>query len=76
MDDQQIIRTLGNLEAKVDILLERSAAADIQREKLTQRVVALEQQAASIKTWFAVTASTVALVVTALSDYISSLFKH
>jgi hypothetical protein len=42
---EDIQRTLGSLEAKVDILLERTATASSDHDKLTSRVASLETHA-------------------------------
>jgi hypothetical protein len=44
---EDIQRTLGSLEAKVDILLDRTAAASSDHSKLTSRVSSLESHAAT-----------------------------
>lgn len=44
-DDNEVQRTLGRLEAKVDILMERSAEAAAAREAIGKRITVLEHAA-------------------------------
>lgn len=48
--NDDVHRLLGNLEAKVDILLERSAKSDEEREKDRARITALEHDKIKVRT--------------------------
>lgn len=67
---EDIHRAIGRLEAKVDILLERSEASEKERELLAERISKLEHGATAQKAAVGV----IATITGAASAYAAKLF--
>lgn len=67
--DQETHRLLGSLEAKVDILLDRSNTEIIEREKDRARITKLEQDVSNSKAIAGFVSAVVAFVATGILGY-------
>jgi hypothetical protein len=76
MTTNEIQRSLGNLEAKVDILLSRTAKTEESNDKelcdLNNRVTVLETNAQTQKAVITLIASAAGIVVTFAADFIKT----
>lgn len=67
--DQDTHRLLGSLEAKVDILLERTASEVTEREKDRERISKIEHELTATKAVAGVISAIVAFVASIGIDY-------
>ena len=70
--NDDVHRLLGNLEAKVDILLERSAKSDEEREKDRARITALEHDKTKVRAIAAAISVGIGALWTVIEKFIPS----
>ena len=67
--NDEVHRTLGNLEAKVDILLERSSKSEEEREKDRDRITQLEHDKTATKAVAAAISAGIAILRTVVDKF-------